>query len=290
VHAAVVKPIFSGLLLRARQIEADFGADRSKQFRKWLSANAPSGDASVFRWVRERPPFVPAPVDEEPNICNYHDACDAKARVFTDIWEQTDVTEHRDGPDDELIWPTGLECSDFDAPLDPDGVRQQAKSFAISTSFGTDMVHPRQVTLLSDSFLWLMIDLFIGSVRMAYTPETINRILIKLIPKPDGGARPIGFFSTFIVVLMKLLRKTVGKLQLCSRVAAHWYGMKGRPASQAAWTRLTAARYAKCTRKIALANMYDVMKAFDHLDWKELLDAARGLDFPLILLRFLLHI
>ena len=57
--------VLSGLLYRARQIEAWYGADRSIQFKKWLTANAPSGDASVFRWLRERPPFVNAPVDED---------------------------------------------------------------------------------------------------------------------------------------------------------------------------------------------------------------------------------
>ena len=36
--------------------------------------------------------------------------------------------------------------------------------------------------------------------------------------------------------------------------------------------------------------MYDVMKAFDHLDWRVLLEAAKQLSFPLMLLRFLIHL
>jgi len=123
-------------------------------------------------------------------------------------------------------------------------------------------------------------------IRMAFTPSTINRILIKLIPKSENDVRPIGLFSGFLRVLLQLLRKTVGQLWLVSCVPAHWYGVNGRPASQAAWSRLIAARYAKCTGKVALANMYDVMKAFDHLDWRVLLEAAKQLSFPLMLYVF----
>ena len=66
--------------------------------------------------------------------------------------------------------------------------------------------------------------------------------------------------------------------------------MKGRPSSQAAWTRLMATRFAKHTSKVALGSLYDVRKAYDHIDWNEISNAAIELDFPLVLLRFLLCI
>jgi hypothetical protein len=58
VDEGVFKMVLSGLLFRARQIAAPYGANRGMQFKKWLTANAPSGDASVFRWLRERPPLL----------------------------------------------------------------------------------------------------------------------------------------------------------------------------------------------------------------------------------------
>ena len=65
-------------------------------------------------------------------------------------------------------------------------------TFRITTSFGTDVVHPRQVALLSDSLLWFMIEIFISMVRMGFVPITISLILIKLIPKPEECERPVG--------------------------------------------------------------------------------------------------
>ena len=150
VEESIFKAVLSSLLFRARQIEASYGANRYTHFKNWLTANAPSGDASVFRWLRERPPFVNAPVDEELNILGYGDACNVRASVFSDIWERTDTTEFQDGHNADLVWPVGLEHSDFDAPLDPDAVRRQARGFSWNTSFGTDMVHPCQIALLTD--------------------------------------------------------------------------------------------------------------------------------------------
>ena len=77
---------------------------------------------------------------------------------------------------------------------------------------------------------------------------------------------------------------------LNGRIPSHWYGVKGRPSSQAAWTRLAAARFAKHTSKAALATLYDVRKAYDHLDWAEIVDAAHQLEFPIVLLRFLINL
>ena len=286
VPTLFLRKLASFFLDRARAIESKLGADRSRKYREWLRRAAPQGDASVYRWIRERPPFVPAPVDANLAIVPYHAAYDAKARVFTDVWEKAPPT-HLSG---DILWPTDLHLTDFDAPLDPDAVRSTSRCFSIVTSFGTDVIHPRQIGLLSNSLLWFMIDIFIHMIRRGLTAAAVNLILVKLIPKADGGERPIGLFSAFLRVLMKLLRRTVGQKWLQDKMPAHWYGVKGRPSSQAVWSRLIAARYAKATGAIALGSLYDVTKAFDHLVWKAIFLAAETLGFPIILVRFLIHL
>ena len=123
---------------------------------------------------------------------------------------------------------------DFDAPLHPEMVRKNARCFKITIAFGTDVIHPRQLALLSDSLLWFMITIFVCMVRRGLTVDAVNMILVKLIPKTDGGERPIGLFSAFLRVLLRLLRKTLGQQWLQDKIPAHWYGVKGRPTSQAA--------------------------------------------------------
>ena len=63
---------------------------------------------------------------------------------------------------------------------------------------------------------------------------------------------------------------------------------KGPTHVQAAWSRLIAARYAKAVGDTAICTLYDIRKAFDHLDWRAIMSAAKELGFPMMLLRFLL--
>ena len=98
----------------------------------------------------------------------------------------------------------------------------------------------------------------------------------------------MGLFSSFFRVFLKLLRKTFGHQWLKDKVPIHWYGVKGRPSSQAACSRLIAARYAKATGATAICILYDVTKASDHLDWRTIVQAAVALEFPLLILRFLI--
>ena len=284
--APFLRSLASYFLDRARSIESKLGAERSRSYREWLRRTAPHGDASVYRWIRERPPFIAAPVDNHLGIIGYHDSCDAKAKVFTDVWEK-DPPEALAG---EIVWPPNLHLIDLDLPLDPDGVRRTSTCFRISTSYGTDVVHPRQVGLLSCSLIWFMIEIILTMIKRGLTTEAVNLILVKLIPKVDGGERPIGLFSGFLRVLLKALRRTIGQTWLQDKIPPHWYGVKGRPSSQAAWTRLIAARYAKATGAVAIGSLYDVTKAFDHLVWKAIHVAATELEFPMALLRFLIHL
>ena len=88
ISVPFLRKLASFFLDRARAGEAKLGAERSRNYRTWLRRAAPQGEASVYRWIRERPPFVPAPIDVDGSIIGYHRACDKKAKVFTDVWEK----------------------------------------------------------------------------------------------------------------------------------------------------------------------------------------------------------
>ena len=150
---------------------------------------------------------MPAPLKSDLAVVPYKQACLAEAKVFTDIWEGKDDGEV--GSAEDLTWPSDLEHVAIDLPLDPCGLREHALSFRAGTTYGTDVIHPRQVALLSDEVLWLIIELFTAMIRMGYVPKAAAVILIKLIPKPEAGVRPIGIFSAIIRVCLRALRRTI---------------------------------------------------------------------------------
>ena len=121
IAAPFLRKLASFFLDRARAIEAKLGAERSRNYRAWLRRAAPQGEASVHSWIRERPPFVPAPIDVDCSIIGYHRACDMMAKLFTDVWEK----EPPPSLDGQIAWPTDLQNADFDAPLDPESVRHK---------------------------------------------------------------------------------------------------------------------------------------------------------------------
>ena len=87
IPAAYLKKTFSDLLDRARMIEGRLASERTKMYLQWMRRAAPQGEASVYRWIREKPPFVSAPIGEGNGIIPFKEACIKKARIFTDIWE-----------------------------------------------------------------------------------------------------------------------------------------------------------------------------------------------------------
>ena len=111
-------------------------------YLQWMRRAAPQGEVSVYRWIPEKSPFVSAPIGDGMNIIPYKDACVLKARIFTDIWETREDKVSKNRKNGDIVWPLGLEHSDFDFSLDPEAVRRQARRFRITTCFGTDVVHP----------------------------------------------------------------------------------------------------------------------------------------------------
>ena len=72
--------ITSALLRHAAGLEAAAAKRRSHRFVAWARAQAP-GEATLFQWLRERPPFVPAPAGEGLKAKGYQQVAKSKAAV-----------------------------------------------------------------------------------------------------------------------------------------------------------------------------------------------------------------
>ena len=87
-------------------------------------------------------------------------------------------------------------------------IEEVARPFTEETSVGCDHFPPRQIASAS-SPLRSAIAQFLNAVeRTGNWPEDLAVALIHLIPKPDGGRRPIGVQPT-IVRIWERIRKPI---------------------------------------------------------------------------------
>ena len=78
-----------------------------------------------------------------------------------------------------------------------------ACSFPANIGLGADNVAPRAIARLSSPAIQALIALFLCFEAAGDWCMAVNLVLIVLLPKPDGGRRPIGLFPTIIRIWMR---------------------------------------------------------------------------------------
>eukprot|EP00973_Karenia_brevis_P027793 3830329-Karenia_brevis.AAC.1 len=113
-------------------------------------------------------------------------------------------------------------------------VRKAALSFPAGTGVGGDNIAPRAISRLSDALLiWLCV-ILTASEALGTWPTVLHLVLIVLLPKADGGQRPIGLFPTLIRIWMRA-RSSVARTWEHHTHLPCLFGGKGRGAQRAAW-------------------------------------------------------
>ena len=90
---------------------------------------------------------------------------------------------------DEVKWP-----DDGEVPLElaEHVLLKAATSFPDHTGLGWGGMHPRVLTRISKPLLRWVVAVLTCCEKAGLWPEEIALVLIALLPKPDGGLRPIG--------------------------------------------------------------------------------------------------
>ena len=78
-----------------------------------------------------------------------------------------------------------------------------AASFRIETRLGADNIAPRAVLRLPVEARLMLIRIFLAAEALGDWSLALNLVLIVLLPKPDGGLRPIGLFPTLVRLWMR---------------------------------------------------------------------------------------
>jgi len=114
--------------------------------------------------------------------------------------------------------------------------------------------------------------------------QAVSLVLIVLLPKPDGGLRPIGLFPTIVRLWMRA-RTVQARAWEAAHAMPQLFGGAGMGAQRAAWTVAFRAEAAALTAQEHAVALLDLVKAFERVPHHLLAVAAARKGYPLVLLR-----
>ena len=183
-----------------------------------------------------------------------------------------------------LPWPAnccGPALEDISVPL----LREAASTFPASTGLGWDKLHPRAIARCSDGALAALARIFLLAEAIGRWPAQVGIVLICLLPKPDGGRRPIGLLPSLIRLWMRVRLSVVRRWQALHE-RDYFYAGPRRGAQVASRKQAARAELAQASEYSSYAAMLlDLVKAFERVPHYWLVRQAVRFRYPLIILR-----
>ena len=275
--------------------------NRNRRWSLWLQAGPAKGLGRQQRMSRTQEGWVPASlgqdgcVDEEVEFSeadmehggpSNHEKCvsgvpldqqqsvDLAAKEWARIWT--------DPGDNAISWPPSLGLSM--RQLTVDDVRIACRTFPTGVGLGWDKCHPRAIARCSDAVISQLVALFHEAERVGRWPTRIGGTVVMLIPKSDGGRRPIGLMPTLIRIWMKC-RLPEARRWSAANERCYFYGGPGKGAEVASWRQAFMAESALAQSQDYVCILLDIVKAFDTVAFDRLVQAATANNYNLFLLR-----
>ena len=301
---------------RAARIEARVKAAKFRDWRAWLGCGPVSPPArlarSGYRWVKGLGGWTRSPIEaakrndaaaddadqlqhseDDPPCVDDADLCaglDGDDRQRAPLCDQAAVDLEAEGCATQ--WAVGAEYPPLQ--FDGDGVppppalagallREAATTFPAATGVGSDNIGPRACARLSDGALGALAVILMACERDGCWPLGIWFVLIVLLPKPDGGLRPIGLFPTVVRIWMRA-RSRIAQAWEAAHASPLLFGGKGMGAQRAAWVAAFQAEAAACDQLSHVAALLDLVKAFERIPHAHLVRAARKHGYSLVVI------
>ena len=197
-------------------------------------------------------------------------------------WSKEWLADDRPQP---FLWPKHLSPDDRPPAICLDIARRASLSFPRTVGLGWDKLHPRVFLRCSDEAVLAMLRFLMLVEIMGSWPQTIGIILICLIPKADGGRRPIGLLPSIIRGWMRIRLDLVRSWQ-SEHDRPYFYAGPGRGADIASWRQAARAELAASSRLMSYGNaMLDLVKAFERVPHDWLAHFAHKYNYPVLVLR-----
>ena len=300
---------------RARAIEKVNSSHRLAAWRAKLGAKGMRPTGAAFRWLKDSAGWKRSPLGTSSQVA---DEADIQSEEFGSMPVEEDDAlllqhaQHQADPlrplsdqeavevecskwaklwkaDDEYVAPhfEAAECEPLEL-LSVWAIKRAAASFPAGTGLGMDNVAPRAIIRLSEAAIVALALLFKAMELAGTWAETLNLVLIVLLPKSDGGLRPIGLFPTLVRVWMRS-RLLIARAWESAHSLPHVYGSTAMGAYRATWCETFAAEIAASTQTDHIQALLDLIKCFESVPHQQLVTAARARGVPLTLLRLSLQ-
>jgi len=291
----------------ARRAEAIHARASNASWRSWLldGPAALKRQHMVSRAARHWVPAVVAPVSDDLDGCDpealLHDAVklDSVSQDTRDIIlgtkgvsvqplsRQQTVDGETDkwsaewlagNPYPHLPWPEQLGAL-LPTPT-VDDLIGACCTFPAGTGMGWDGLHPRALARLPEAVLHALMCLLLTAESIGHWPAAIGPVLIALLPKTDGGLRPIGLFPTPVRVWMRL-RLDVAQEWMRQHERPFFFAGATKGATVATWKQAARAEVAAAADADFGAGLLDLIKAFERVPHEILVAMAQVHEYSL---------
>jgi hypothetical protein len=298
--------------IKAKKLEATTQRLRTSEWRAMIGASTVDGKAAVptklaYRWVRGLVAWHHSPIgaaedndgipdegedgDIDLATCLQPNAPDATLTPMADqvvverqanewavIWREGKEADQPNWPDDE-----GMKAHQLETLL-PWAIDAAAKTFPVATGLGADNISPRALCRLSGEALLALAVLFRMFENCGHWGEVIDLVLIVLLPKADGGFRPIGLFPTIVRVWMRA-RIWVARAWEAANAHPCLFGGPKMGAQRASWQAAFVSEMAAIAKMDHAQALLDLVKAFETIPHHLVVEAAKAKGYNLIVLR-----
>ena len=265
----------------AEEHESKAMAARSKAWNEWCKEAAKTpGAARIHKFAKGPVPWAESlciPSFRNDAGTPQHNA-DLRVQPYHDLWEVQIEDSH-------LCWPRVDDFNNLKIPT-VDQCRSFSPRYKVSTAIGIDGIHPRILGLLSDGTIMAFINLACMSIRLGLVPSHVCLLLVSLIPKRDGGDRPIGVFPTFVRWISKIFRFLYGESWLLDNKRCFRFGGPAGSSLASVWRQSAINEYAVNRGLSAATALYDIVKAFENINHQHLINQAVKYGFNLCVLRW----
>jgi hypothetical protein len=202
-------------------------------------------------------------------------AVDAEAEIWAKLWKCTDRYDLDD------IKPS---MKSYPGAITADMVKEACRSFPSQTGLGPDAIQPRAVLRLSDNGIEALASILTAIELTGEWPLFTQLVMTVLLPKADGGLRPIGLFPTVYRIWMRCRRPTIKKWRR-EHARSYRYGGTGKGAQRASWIHAAKSEIATSGGRSYATTLLDLVKAFETIPHEHILQAARKHEYNLWVLR-----
>ncbi|HUU62073.1 MAG TPA: reverse transcriptase domain-containing protein, partial [Acidimicrobiia bacterium] len=163
-------------------------------------------------------------------------------------------------------------------------VDRACRSFACGTGLGWDALHPRALLRCSDDLISLLIQIMLRCEALGEWPAAVALVVIVLLPKPDGGFRPIGLLPLLPRLWMRARREIATEWERVNK-RPYLYAGEAMGAHVAVWKQAARAELAAVVGTDYALVLLDLVKAFERVPHDVVQREAKKLGYPMWLLR-----